>query len=95
MLRSFWGGVYIYVFSCFETGCSQVVLVKSVVAIAVGEKNDTDFEMNIFASHIMNNFAFGSIVTLMLFHVQSRQNGNYGFFILLFCFVFVMVLLLC
>lgn len=40
------GGVHIYAFSSFETGCSKVVLVKSVAAVAVG-KNDIDFEMNV------------------------------------------------
>lgn len=40
------GGVHIYAFAGFETGCSKVVLVKRAAAVAVGE-NDIDFEMNV------------------------------------------------
>lgn len=82
------GGVHVYVFSSFETSCCQVVLVKCVAATAVGE-NDTVFEMNIFASNTMNNFAFKAVFTIVLFHVQSRLNRKYetSESVLMLCFV--------
>lgn len=49
-----------------------VVLVKYVIAMAVG-----NVFFFLFASNIMNNFAFKAISTFVLFQVQSRQNRKY------------------